>query len=117
MLGELEDRAGGAVGRVRDARRRAPSTSLLRRAPDAHRAGLDGREDRDVAELGGAEPAGRLAEGDDDRVGGRVVGLADAVVGPGDHRVVDDGDGRARTLAARRWPARASASASPMNSS
>ena len=54
----------------------------------------------DVAEIGGAELAGGLAQGDDDGVRGRVVRLADPVVGPGDHRVVDDGDRGDRALAA-----------------
>ena len=53
-----------------------------------------------------AELAGGLAKGDDDGVGGRVVRLLDAVVGPGDHRLVDDGDRGDRALAARQRRAR-----------
>ena len=51
-----------------------------------------GREDRRVGEAHRAQLAGGLAQGHDDGMGGRVVGLLDPVVGPGDHRLVDDGD-------------------------
>ena len=53
-----------------------------------------------------AELPGGLAEGDDDGVGRRVVRLLDAVMGPGDHRLVDDGDRRDRALARGRCVAR-----------
>ena len=66
----------------------------LEERADAHRAGLEGGEDRRIGEPGRAQLPRRLAERDDDRVGGRVVRLLDAVVGPGHHRLVDDGDGR-----------------------
>ena len=64
----------------------------------------------------GAELAGGLAQGVDDRVGGRVVRLLHPVMGPRDHRIVDDGDRRVGLLARGQREA-ASASASPMNSS
>ena len=97
--------AGRAGGRFRRPRR--SSSGPHRPAPhvageegaDAHRAGLHRREHRDVAELGRAESAGRLTQGADDRMGGGVVRLADPIMGSGDHRVVDDGDRRDRTLA------------------
>ena len=46
-----------------------------------------------------AEPARRLTKRDDHGMGGRVVGLFDLVVRAGDHRFVDHGDGRDRSLA------------------
>ena len=70
---------GGAVVDVRHAKTSA-STSLCEQRPDAHRAGLLGREDRGVGEADRPELAGGLAQGDDHGVGGRVVGLLDAVV-------------------------------------
>ena len=102
MLRELDDGAGRAVAVVGDRVDERLDVALEER-PDAHRAGLLGREDRGVGEPDRAELAGGLAQRDDDGVGGRVVRLADPVVGPGDHRLVDDRHRRAR--AARRGPA------------
>ena len=98
MLGQLDDGPGGAVAGVRDGEHERLDVALEQGA-DAHRARLLGREDRRVGEADGAELAGRLAQGDDDGVGGRVVRLLDPVVGTGDHRLVDDGDGGVRALA------------------
>jgi hypothetical protein len=99
VLGELDDRAGSTLDLVRGRIDECLDVTLEERA-DAHRARLDRGEDRRIAQLGRTELAGRLAEGDDDGVGGRIVRLADPIVGPGNHCVVDDGHGRNRTLAA-----------------
>ena len=48
---------------------------------------------------GGAQPSGGLAQGDHHGMGGRVVRLADSIVGPGDHRIVDHGHRGTRTFA------------------
>ena len=98
VLGELEDRAGRPVRVFGRAKTRA-STSLSRSAPTHMEQGSRVAKIVASARLA-AQLAGRLAEGDDDRVGRRVVRLLDAVMGARDHRLVDDGDGRDR--AARR---------------
>ena len=72
----------------------------LEQRADAHRAGLLGREDRRVGQADGTELSGRLAEHDDDGVGGRVVRLLDPIVRPDDHRLVDHRDRRVGALAA-----------------
>ena len=115
MLGELDDRAGGTVLVVRD-RVDERLDVTLEEGPDAHRAGLAGGEDRGIGQSRGSELSSRLAEGDDDGVGGRVVRLLDAVVGSRDHRLVDDGDGGVGR-SPRDSASCASASASPMKSS
>ncbi len=99
MLGELEHRPGGTVDVIR-ARVDECLDVAFKEGPDAHRARLEGREDRRLGETGGAEPPGGLAKGDDDGVRRRVVGLVQTIVCAGDHRVVHDGDGGDRTLAA-----------------
>ena len=115
MLGELDDRARRTVpvvGHGVDER----LDVTLEQGADTHRAGLQDGEDRGVGEPVGTELASRLAQGVDHRVCGRVVRFLDPVVGPGDHRIVDDRDGRIRPLpAGERRPA--SARASPMKSS
>jgi hypothetical protein len=88
----------------------------LEQRPDAHRAGFLGREDRGIGESNRSELAGGLAKRDDDGMSCRVVRLLDAVMGPHDHRLIDHGDRRIRR-SPRSSASRASASASPMNSS
>ena len=116
MLGQLDDRAGGAVAVVGHGEDERLDVAL-EQGPDAHRARLLGREDRRVGEPDRTELAGGLAQGDDHGVGRRVVRLLDPVVGPDDHRLVDHGHGGVRSLARGRARACASARASPMNSS
>ena len=57
VLGELDDRAGGAVVRVRDGEDERLDVALEER-PDAHRAGLERREDRGVWRAGPCRASG-----------------------------------------------------------
>ncbi len=100
VLGELDHRSGGAVVRVRDGEDERLDVAL-EECPDTHRARLERREDRGTGQAVLAELPGRLAQRDDDRVGGGVVRLPDPIVGPRDHRLVDDGDRGDRALAQR----------------
>ena len=98
VLGELDDRAGSPEAVVR--RREDERVDVAcQQGADAHRAGLLRGEDRGIGEPGRTELAGRLAQGDDDGMGRRIVRLPDAVVGADDHRVVDDGHRGDRSLA------------------
>src|SRR5664279_4222038 len=72
VLSELDHGPGGALEGVRERIDEGLDIALEERA-DAHRAGFEGREDRDIAELGPAELSGGLAEGDDDRVSRGVI--------------------------------------------
>ncbi len=115
MLGELDDGPRRAVAIVGHGVDQGLDVALEQR-PDAHRAWLEDGEDRGVGQPVGTELPGGLAEGVDDRVGGRVVRLLHPVMGAGDHRIGDDGNRGVRALATGlRRPA--SARASPMNSS
>ena len=115
VLGELEHRAGGAVGAIRDGVDERLDVGREERA-DAHRAGLHRAEDGDVPEPILADAPRRLADRDDDGVGRRIARLADPIVAPRDHRLVEHGDGGVRPLASGDGGL-ASASASPMYSS
>ena len=98
-------------------RRRRGLDVAARSAPTHIGARLHGAEDRHVAQRGRAEPAGGLAQRDDHRVGRRVAALADSVVAAGDHRLVERRRRRACGPLASATASRASARASPMNSS
>ena len=74
-----------------------------------------GHEDRGVGEPEPAQLPGGFAQGDDYRMGGRVVGRLDPIVAAGDHRLIDHCHGRDRALASAS-ASFASASASPMKS-
>ena len=60
VLGELDDRAGGAVDVVREREDERLDVALEER-PDAHRAGLEGREDRGVGEPRRCRASGRAS--------------------------------------------------------
>ena len=76
------------------------STSLSSRAPTHIAHGSWVAKIVASARRTAPELAGGLAEHHDDGVGGRIVRLLDPIVGPDDHRLVDDGDRGVRALAA-----------------
>ena len=84
--------------------------------PHAHRARLHGCEDRHAGKRTGPEALGGLAQGDDHRVGRRVVVGLDLLVPAGDEGVTQDRRSP-RGRSPRSRAARASPRAAPMNSS
>jgi hypothetical protein len=97
VLGELDHRAGGPVGRARRREHERLDVAFEERS-DAHGTRLEGGEDRRVGEPARAELSCGFAEGDDDGMRRRVARFLDSIVGPRHHRLVDDGHGRAGAL-------------------
>ncbi len=98
VIGELEDRAGGAIAIIRGGIYESLDVTAQHRA-DAHRARLDGREDGHVLESRRSQPSGRLAQCDDHGVGGGVTSLDNPLVPARDHRLIHHGNRGMGTLA------------------